>query len=138
MIKIDGYNINNLPFEELKKVSDLIEFDGPLLSHYKDKFSNNLLFYWVDNDEVNNRWIVWKISEDFLYLYLNEKISLVGLFPEGKEFVYVVDIDKSVKYSNIVMIYASGLPHKYKPEVDAFFKFELRPSPARPCLCLRP
>lgn len=125
MIDINGHNIDNLPFEGLRKVSNLIEFDGPLLSHYKDKFDNSILFYWVDNNSEFNRWVVWQVKEDNLIFYLSGSVPLSGIFPENNNFVYVVDIDRLIQYKNIVNLYVTDLPFNYKPEADSYFKFEL-------------
>ena len=41
MEMLKGQDIGILPFKELKKVSDLISYEGPILSHFKDAFGNN-------------------------------------------------------------------------------------------------
>ncbi len=125
MIDIKGHIIPEFPFDGINKVSDLIELDGPLLSHYKDTRGNDILFYWVDNNEECNRWLVWQVEEQDLLYYLCGSLPLAGLFPKNNKFIYVVDIDNAIKYKSVVHIYVTDLPENYKPEQTAYFKFEL-------------
>ena len=39
---LKGYNLKELPIVGLEKVSDLMEYDGPLLSHFTDEDKNYL------------------------------------------------------------------------------------------------
>lgn len=50
MIQLQGIE-GCLSIVELTKVSDLIYFDGPFLSHYVHKSGDNYLSYWVDCDD---------------------------------------------------------------------------------------
>ena len=125
MITVPGHIITSLPIEGLERISNLIEFDGPLLSHYKDKFDNQYLYYWVDQDKVNNRWLVWKVNMDFLYLYINVEIPLLTLFPKSGEMLFCIDIDNGIRYSKIVLTYSNLIPENYLPEPDAYFRFEI-------------
>jgi hypothetical protein len=122
--EIVGYKIDKFPFEELSKVSDLIEFDGPLLSHFTDKLGSHLLFYWVDNDEDYNRWLVWKVDKIRLHEYLLGEISLLEIFPQKSEFVFSVDIDQYINYTNCHLVYSESIDPVYLPETTAYYAFE--------------
>jgi len=69
MKTISGFNIH-FDFGKLTKVSDLIYFDGPLLSHYMSSKGENYLFYWVDVDETYNRWMVVRTDIITIQQYL--------------------------------------------------------------------
>lgn len=49
-IEINGYPME-FNLQKLMKCSDLIYFDGPLLSHYIDDSGDNYLLYWLESDE---------------------------------------------------------------------------------------
>lgn len=52
MIQLRGIE-SKFSTNDLRKVADLIYFDGPFLSHYVSKSGDNYLSYWVDCDENN-------------------------------------------------------------------------------------
>ena len=54
MIQLRGIE-SKFPTKDLRKVTDLIYFDGPFLSHYVSKSGDNYLSYWVDYNFFNNR-----------------------------------------------------------------------------------
>lgn len=122
---VPGYILEATPIEQLKKVSNLIEFEGPLLSHYSDKYNHNYLFYWVDQDELNNRWLVWKVEEHFLYLYIAGDIPLDHLFPKEGEQLFMIDIDYNLTHTKTVLCYSDQIDEAYRPEEQSFFNFEI-------------
>lgn len=122
MNEVSGTSIGSLPFKNLKKVRDLIEYEGPILSHFVDEHGRNYLFYWVDVDSKYNRWLVWKISELQLYNYLFGIISLrEALLEPDKDFIYVIDIDSNLNYDNIKLVNVEDLIPIYLPEEESFF-----------------
>ena len=70
---IEGYNID-YDFSQFKKVADLIYFEGPLLSHYVSSKGDDYLFYWVDRDGCDNRWLVLRVSMANLQKYIGKII----------------------------------------------------------------
>ena len=54
-------------------MADLIYFDGPLLSHYVTTKGDNYLFYWIDQDETNNRWMFIRTDYDNIQKYTKQK-----------------------------------------------------------------
>lgn len=123
MEEIIGYKIESFPFEGMEHISNLIEFEGPLLAHYKDKYDSHFLYYWVDNDENYNRWLVWKVSEQRLYLYLQKLITLEDLFPIKSDNIFCVDIDSKIVYTNIWITYPDAISENYRPEPFSFYHF---------------
>lgn len=126
MEKLKGENINVLPFKEIKKVCDLIYFEGPILSHFKDKYGKNILFYWVDLNDVLNRWLVFQISQDQLYKYLSKNTSLRNIIEAPiNDIFYSVEIGDKLEYKNIVQIFKDELIEKYIPDVESFYESEV-------------
>lgn len=128
MEKIKGYKLQELPISGLNKVSDLIFFDGPILSHFIDGKKNDYLFLWVDNDAKFNRWFVWKVKKVSLRQYLTKSFSLKNLLIEkNKDFVYSIEIDNELKYNNIIAMDIDDLPINYIPEEESFYMLKLNP-----------
>lgn len=125
MKKVVGHSIQTLPIEGLQHVSNLIDFDGPLLSHYIDKYHNSFLYYWVDQDDQNNRWLVWKVDESRLHLYLIGEVSLHDLFPNEGELLYVIDVDSKINFTQILLVYADAVDEKYRPEINSYYNFDI-------------
>lgn len=121
MNTIEGINAK-LIFSDLVKISDLIFFDGPLLSHYVHKSGTNYLSYWVDCDDESERWLVFNIGLTYLQRYVNGDVSLLDLL-KGIEngLIYVVDVNTEgvIIDNKLVQIY--DLPESYFPEEDSFF-----------------
>jgi hypothetical protein len=126
MEQLKGHTFNSLPAVGLQKVFDLLEYDGPILSHFKDERGQNFLFYWVDNDERVNRWLVWRVTDLQLYRYLRNEISLKEVMEEpNKEYIYSVEIDSNLNHQNILAIELSDLPQAYQLEETLFFESEI-------------
>ena len=120
-ITINGFNIN-FDFSKLIKVSDLIYFDGPLLSHYMGNNGENYLFFWVDADDNYNRWLVLRTDISSIQQYLDRKVNLRSLVMNPDDgFVFSVDIDDDMNYSNIKVVPIDELPEKYFPTEDSFY-----------------
>lgn len=123
---LKGVIIEQLPFKGLDKVSDLIYFDGPILSHFTDKFGKDILFYWVDYNENHNRWLVFQISKEQLCSYLLRKQSLKKLIQNPVNDIYFsVEIGHELNYENITQIFKDDLIETYVPKKDAFFSSDL-------------
>ena len=125
MKTINGFDIT-FDFSKLIKVADLIYFDGPLLSHYMSEKGENYLFHWVDSDDVYNRWIVLRTDIISIQQYLEKKINLRSLTVEANDgFVYSVDIDNDLNYTNIKAVPVAALPEDYIPTEESFYTFKV-------------
>lgn len=115
----------NFNITKMIKVTDLISFDGPLLSHYINEKGENYLFYWVDVDESYNRWLFFRIDLLSIQDYLTRKTTLYELIknqPDG--FIYSVDINDKTEYHNLKLILLSEIEQTYLPAIDSFYDFE--------------
>ena len=125
MNTINGFNIK-FDFSKLIKVADLIYFDGPLLSHYMSEKGENYLFHWVDSDDEYNRWVVLRTDIISIQNYLERKINLRSLTVEANDgFVYSVDIDDDLNYTNIKVVPIEALPDDYIPSEESFYTFKV-------------
>lgn len=124
MNEINGYPIDT-DLSIFTRVSDLIYFDGPLLSHYVDKNGENYLFMWVDTDGVYNRWIYFNIDIDTLNHYLKKDYSLLEVIKKkAQPFCYFVDIDNNANHFNNSILLWQDFPQDILPEEDSYYDFE--------------
>lgn len=123
MIQLRGIE-SKFPTNDLRKVADLIYFDGPFLSHYVSKSGDNYLSYWVDCDENNQRWLVFRVGINSLQNYVNKKKSLYELIKGVDDgFVYAVDISEDGTQSVPLMTFLADIPDEYLPTADSYFDF---------------
>jgi hypothetical protein len=109
----------------LKIVADLIYFDGPILSQFKNASGEHYLYCWSDVDEEYNRWLVFRVTTQTLNLYLAGKVSLRDLLLNPIDgFLYSVDIDDDWQYHNLQMVQPIHLPLPYLPDTDSYYDFE--------------
>ena len=123
MRKIEGYNIE-YDFSGFKKIADLIFFDGPLLSHYVSSKGDDYLFYWVDRDDNDNRWLVLRVSLANLQKYIGKGITLRELIENPNDgYLYSVDVNNDVNYHDVKLVQPAALPEEYLPEADSYYAF---------------
>lgn len=125
---LNGYKIGSLPIdiENLTRVSDLMSYEGPILSHFVDSKGLNFLYYWVDYDENFNRWLIWKITKNQLYDYLRSQSSLHEILLDcNKDYIYSVDIDQNLIYHNIQALEFDQLIGEYIPEIESYYRFDV-------------
>lgn len=128
MRTIEGYNIE-YDFSGFRKIADLIYFEGPLLSHYVSSKGDDYLFYWVDSDDCDNRWLVLRVSLANLQKYIGKEITLRELIENPNDgYLYSVDVTSDIRYHNVKLTQPSALPEAYLPETDSYYAFE--PIPA--------
>lgn len=128
MKTIKGFDIQ-FDFSNFRKIADLIFFEGPLLSHYVSDKGDDYLFYWVDRDGRDNRWLVLRVSLASLQKYIGRQLSLHELIASPNDgFLYCVDVDDALSYHNVKLVQPSDLPAEYLPDADSLYEFE--PVPA--------
>lgn len=113
--------------KELVKIGDLVNFDGPLLSLFRDEKDSLYLYHWVDNDEKSNRWIVAKTSLFFIKGYLKQEISHWNLIIKSPErYLFLVDLDHELNPINQLQISKGALSSSkdYLPAQDVFHESE--------------
>lgn len=125
MVELNGYKIDSSIIKNLHKVYDLIEYDGPILSHFVDNKNRNFFYLWVDKNNLFNRWLIWRVNDLELHRYLTEKMSLRDLLlAPTKDYIYIADIDSELNYLNFIASDIADLPNEYIPELESFFELE--------------
>lgn len=125
MRDIKGYKDIDFNIESLTLIADLIYFDGPFLSHYASSQGDNYLFYWIDEDEQCNRWMIIKVNLQVIQDYISHKTTLYALIKDRVEkSVYIVDLDDELNVCNLCLANLNDLPDDYFPDEDSFYEFE--------------
>ena len=108
----------NLPFNKINKICDLIYFEEPILSHFKDENGQDYFSYWVDEDEKGYRWLIFKVEEYGIYLFLTQQIDLKRLILK-ETMVYVSTIDED--FSDTLRLKSKELRLDYLPERNYYY-----------------
>lgn len=125
MIQLQGIE-GGFSIVELTKVSDLIYFDGPFLSHYVHKSGDNYLAYWVDCDDEFQRWLVFRVGIITLQKYVDKKMSLLDVIRQLDDgFVYLIDVNVDGKATTPKMLFLNQLPKDYFPDADSYYDFSM-------------
>lgn len=125
-----------LPPVEGKKVrapdliwnTDLIYFDGPLLSLYKKDDGQDYFISWIDCDDRKNRWAVFPVERDSLHLYLKGEMTLRNVCLEAPQVV-LFDTGMDAKRRNWVEL--NAFPHDYLPRKTSFLRPEVSTEAAK-------
>jgi len=124
LFHIDGFNIKKLPFE-LEKVGDLLYFEGPLMSVYRDYEDAPYIFDWVDSDDTFNRWLVYRIDNELLSDYVYGKATHFQLINNSfNNVIFVVDKNTNGIISDCTVCTVNVLPYDYLPQSDLKFESE--------------
>ena len=122
MEKIKGIIKSTLGFK-LEKLGDLLKEEGPILSHFANQRNEDFLFSWVDENEQYHRWMLSKTTNEQLYQFFQQKITLRDLIQTAlDEIVYFIDIDGELSYNNITITSIQHIPSVYLPSEKSFFK----------------
>lgn len=126
MDKIKGDKIQVLPFGSLNKISDLIYYEGSILTHFQNKNGDNFLFHWVDFDENLNRWLILQLSNDELCQYLTNIISLNDIFNlKSNNILFIVDINIKAEHKSISLVSTNTINKKYTPDTNSYYNSEI-------------
>ncbi|WP_027002514.1 DUF6575 domain-containing protein [Hugenholtzia roseola] len=109
----------------LRRVGNLLYFEGPLLSLFKEKGGVHFyLFDWVDSSQDANRWLIYRVSIQSISDFLDKKISHLELFKNRNlDKIYVVDISRGNESFYDYQAYElQQLPANYLPNADNFFE----------------
>lgn len=124
MHNIQGVELREGLQVNLVKVSDLIYFEGPLLSRWRDREGKDYLYYWCDVDENYNRWLILPVPSEMLKRYLQGEEILRTLVTHP-EIAYLVEIDSNGDEQKVKQIVVSDLPEDYLPSEDSYYDPEL-------------
>ena len=118
---LNGFKIENFPISQLQKIGDLDYFEGPSLSLFKSEEDNSLyLFDWVDCDTQAHRWVVYTLSPNQLFEFINCKITRNDLVFSEKN-ISIVDFASDFVLLQAYTVKVSNLPKTYLPNKNSFF-----------------
>lgn len=124
MKQINGIE-TTFDFRKLRKCSDLIWFDGPLLSHYMTESGDHYLYCWLDADNDYNRWMLVRTNVTAIKDYVERRITLRELLSIPEDgIVWIADVDDQLNFHNTAMIPLSALPEEYLPTEDSYYDSE--------------
>lgn len=113
----------------LVKVEDLIYYDGPLLSHYRNEADKHYLFSFADTDDKANRWLVLEVTVAHLYDYLTASRTLYDIAQQDyNNKLLVVDTDGEGEFTQALILAATELSADYWPAEDSCFQLTMPPS----------
>lgn len=106
----------------MKKVRDLVEFDGPLLTHYEHTNGDDYLFHWVDCDESHHRWMILRVDEASILRLVNRVVPLDFVVPSlcRDPFVLFADIDDGALPTSTTLVDVNDIPSDYLPQKGAW------------------
>src|SRR5258707_791299 len=118
MKPLGGITLPTLPISGLRRVRDLIYYDGPLLSHFEHANGDDYLYYWCDCDESTNRWMVLRVDESSILRLINRFVPLDYVIPGGcrDDFVYFVDIGSDSAIVAASLLNVARVPEDYVPD----------------------
>lgn len=125
MKEIAGNITKKLDLKNFRHVSDLIYYEGPLLSYFQDKEGESYLFSWVDCDDDFNRWLIIHTSFMNVIGYIRKELSLRKIILDADENkLFLVDIDSEVNYHHLKNVRVDDLPAEYIPATDKLYDYE--------------
>lgn len=99
-------------FENLTKVSDLVEYDGPLLSYFISDAEENYLLLFLENVNFKTKWLAFKA--DRINQFILNKIDLLSLMKDNEK-VYIIET-KNSEIESVNEVLLSEIPTNYLPE----------------------
>jgi hypothetical protein len=117
LLNISGRPIDARSLPKFTWNADLIYFDGPMLSLFKQDDGQDVLFSWLDCDNRKNRWCIVPIPRESLRLYLAQTITLRSIFLAAPNTL-VFHTGKDAKRRNFALL--SSLPEEYLPSHDSY------------------
>jgi len=128
LISLPGRKVGSNELPKYTWNADLVAFDGPLLSLFKQNDGKDVLFSWLDCDSRRNRWCVIPVTRSELWSYLNGQISLRSLIL-ALPSIYI--FNTGAKASRRTFFEIEKLPVQYLPEPDSFLTSEISTSAAK-------
>ncbi len=108
---------------KMSKSGDFLYHEGPLLSHWVNEKDEHYLMAWCDQDEIYNRWMVYKTTVTLLRKFFEEGYTLRDLIlnnPDG--FVFFVDIDNNIDWKRAFKVKTDCIGEGYLPGNASFFE----------------
>lgn len=115
-------SLHTFDLSKFEKIEDIIFLDEPILSHLK-KNKKDFLLYLVDTDKTNDYFLLIEVSEEIIFQYLTNQISLFSLIKENNNFQYLIKQDFSGNIIDLSITQAEFIDDNYLPEKDSFLNY---------------
>lgn len=111
----------NIELPIMKKVVDMIYYEGPFLSLYEDEIGRYFFYKWCNSDEVSNTWLVFEVSGEKMIAFYKKEMSLRDLVTTLWSLpVYLLHIGKEFLISSTEIL-GKEIPVEFLPQKDSFF-----------------
>ena len=120
MLKIQGIEQKNLPFEMSKFIGVLLYEEFPVTSVYEDENKNPVIKEWIDCEDKIDRSIIFQTSKELLKSFLESKISHKEFILNPKDGISFV-IDENEQIERVWLISSNYIADEYLPKMDVFY-----------------
>lgn len=122
MHDLSDYRVHIHPLSTLRHEMDLIFYDGPFLSLFRNRSQETYLYYWCDSDDNANRWLVFRVPQDRITAYVQKQVSLRDLILRAADgMAYVADIDDALIPTHVYFLHVDAVPPSYLPPEQSFY-----------------
>jgi hypothetical protein len=128
LLELTGSHINSFPFSDLKRIKNLLSFEGTaVLIHYANDVNKDFLYYWVDYHGDNSRWLLWQVAKSNLFEYLRGGRTLRDLVigSDKSEYRFIIETNSSNEFVDGVITIANNVQHEYLPDEDSFYSYPM-------------
>lgn len=110
--------------------TDLVYWEGPLLSLFKSDLGEDALFSWLDCSSTKNRWCIVPVGRKTLRQYLSQEITLLQVYKEADQLI-VFDADRKMRRSGLVITSYDLMPLEYLPDEESYLTDEISTDAAK-------
>lgn len=103
-------------------ITDLMWYDGPLISWLEDEEKNQYIFHWVDCDDIVERWLVTQLPKGIIDQIFKNEITFRNAYKLGKHFL----CDKHNRSEIYWKVDLTEIPEDYFPAHDIYLNIEER------------
>ena len=104
-------------------VSDIINYEGPLLCLYRSEHHQDFFYKWCDSFGSLNRWMIFPINREDIKNYICKNLSLLNIVKNSSDY-FLLDVqtlEGQIKYKNFWKLSPHEVPAEYFPLEDSFF-----------------
>jgi hypothetical protein len=121
---IQGIEISKLPFD-LEWVGDLLFFNWPLISVYKDNSKKIYIRSWLEECNNTIRYVFFNIEPYLLLSYINGDTPFVDvLLNPANNLYFITDINSIEHYERTTVLSSSSIHPDYIPKIESYYDDE--------------
>ena len=108
--------------DRFEKIEDILFLDEPILSHLK-KGQKDYFLYLVESTEATDVFLLFELTEEKIYNYLTNSVSLRDLIVENHNFIYLVEQDFEGNTVNSEVLESYEVNNEYLPLADSLLNY---------------